>query len=87
VLGRRACEDMVKGWPGSENPMARLMNGSISQVLRAGLTWDPLPQRVDASEHPICQPSDRLFDFSLRRRLALDRYRHLMPGNEDEAAE
>lgn len=26
VIGRRAYEDMVKGWPGSDNPMARLMN-------------------------------------------------------------
>lgn len=26
VLGRGAYEDMVKGWPGSDNPMARLMN-------------------------------------------------------------
>jgi dihydrofolate reductase len=26
VLGRRAYEDMVQGWPGSDNPMARLMN-------------------------------------------------------------
>jgi dihydrofolate reductase len=26
VLGRGAYQDMVKGWPGSDNPMARLMN-------------------------------------------------------------
>jgi dihydrofolate reductase len=26
VLGRRAYEDMVQGWPDSDNPMARLMN-------------------------------------------------------------
>jgi dihydrofolate reductase len=26
VLGRGAYEDMVQGWPGSDNPMARLMN-------------------------------------------------------------
>jgi dihydrofolate reductase len=26
VLGRRAYEDMVKGWPGTDSPMGRLMN-------------------------------------------------------------
>lgn len=34
VLGRGAYEDMVKGWPGSDNPMARLMN-SLPKVVFA----------------------------------------------------
>jgi dihydrofolate reductase len=42
VLGRVAYEDMVQGWPGSDNPMAHLMNTLpkvvFSQTL-ADVTW------------------------------------------------
>jgi dihydrofolate reductase len=32
VLGRGAYQDMVRGWPGSENPMAVLMN-TLSKIV------------------------------------------------------
>jgi dihydrofolate reductase len=38
VLGRRAYEDMVKGWPGSDNPMARLMNALPKVVFSQSLS-------------------------------------------------
>jgi dihydrofolate reductase len=37
VLGRGAYEDMVKGWPGSDNPMARLMNTRLKVVFSDSL--------------------------------------------------
>jgi dihydrofolate reductase len=38
VLGRVAYEDMVQGWPGSDNPMARLMNALPKVVFSQTLT-------------------------------------------------
>ena len=38
VLGRGAYQDMVRGWPGSDNPMARLMNTLPKLVFSSTLT-------------------------------------------------
>ncbi len=43
VMGRGAYEDMFKGWSGSDNPMARLMNGLPKVVFTQSLsevTWN-----------------------------------------------
>jgi dihydrofolate reductase len=57
VLGRRAYEDMVQGWPGSDSPMARLMN-SLPKVVFSqslpGVDWSHarLSRRPIAEEIP-----------------------------------
>jgi dihydrofolate reductase len=38
VLGRRGYEDMFKGWSGSDNPMAQLMNSLPKLVFSRSLT-------------------------------------------------
>ena len=89
VLGRGAYEDMVHGWSGSDNPMARLMNTRpkvvFSQSL-AGVEWNNarLSRRPLEEEIPelTAQPGDDIVVFggariahSLIRAGLVDEYR------------
>jgi dihydrofolate reductase len=89
VIGRGAYEDMVQGWPGSDNPMAVLMNTlpkvvfsqSLSQVTwsNARLSRAPLEDEVPALKR---EPGKDLIVFggariahSLIRHRLIDEYR------------
>ena len=89
VIGRGAYEDMVEGWPGSDNPMAALMNTlpkvvfsqSLSEVTwsNARLSRAPLEDEVPALKR---EPGKDLIVFggariaySLIRHRLIDEYR------------
>lgn len=89
VIGRGAYEDMVQGWPGSDNPMAVLMNTlpkvvfsqSLSEVTwsNARLSRAPLEDEVPALKR---EPGKDLIVFggariahSLIRHRLIDEYR------------
>jgi dihydrofolate reductase len=89
VIGRGAYEDMVQGWPGSDNPMAVLMNTlpkvvfsqSLSEVTwsNARLSRAPLEDEVPALKR---EPGKDLIVFggariahSLIRDRLIDEYR------------
>jgi dihydrofolate reductase len=89
VLGRGAYEDMVRGWPGSDNPMARLMNTLpkvvFSQSL-SGVDWNnarltrrPLEEEIpelkrEAGSDMIVFGGARIAHSLIRGRL-VDEYR------------
>jgi dihydrofolate reductase len=92
VIGRGAYQDMVRGWPGSDNPMAVLMNNlpkvvfshSLSDVTwsNARLSRSPLEQEVPALKR---EPGKDLIVFggariahSLIRHRLIDEYRLTM---------
>jgi dihydrofolate reductase len=89
LIGRGAYEDMVRGWPGSDNPMAVLMNTlpkvvfsqSLSEVTwsNARLSRAPLEDEVPALKR---EPGKDLIVFggariahSLIRHRLIDEYR------------
>jgi dihydrofolate reductase len=89
VIGRGAYEDMVQGWPGSDNPMAVLMNTlpkvvfskSLSEVTwsNAQLSRAPLEDEIPALKR---EPGNDLVVFggariahSLIRHRLIDEYR------------
>jgi dihydrofolate reductase len=89
VIGRGAYEDMVKGWPGSDNPMAVLMNSlpkvvfsqTLSEVTwsNARLSRSPLADEIPALKR---EPGKDVIVFggariahSLIRHRLIDEYR------------
>jgi len=89
VLGRGAYQDMVRGWPGSDNPMARLMNSLPKVVFSTtlpGVEWsnarlsrDPVEEGIPAlKQEPgndiVCFGGAR-FAHALARHRLIDEYR------------
>ncbi len=89
VMGRGAYVDMEKGWSGSDNPMAKLMNGlpkvvfsqSLSEVTwnNARLSRTPLEEEIPALKR---EPGQDMVVFggarianSLMRHCLIDEYR------------
>jgi dihydrofolate reductase len=90
VLGRGAYSDMVRGWPGSDNPMARYMNSLpkvvFSQTLEdvewenARLTRDAVEDAIpklkaDGGDKDIICFGGARFAHSLARHRLIDEYR------------
>jgi len=89
VLGRRGYEDMFRGWSGSDNPMAQLMNSLpklvFSQSL-SGVEWDnaelsrrpieeEIPERkAEGGRDMVCFGGVRIAHSLIRERL-VDEYR------------
>ena len=75
VLGRRAAEDMAKGWGPSDSPMARLMN-SLPKVVFSqnpdGIEWTNvrISQRAITEEIPELKAEGGKDMVVLRRRPA-----------------
>jgi dihydrofolate reductase len=89
VLGRRAYEDMVRAWPGSDSPMAMLMNTLPKTVFSStlpGVEWsnarvsreaveDEIPRlRGQPGKDIVCFGGAR-FAHSLARHRLIDEYR------------
>jgi dihydrofolate reductase len=89
VLGRGAYQDMVRGWPGSDNPMARLMNTLPKVVFSSslpGVEWNnarlsrhPVEEAMPALKHEsgndiVCFGGAR-FAHALARHRLVDEYR------------
>jgi len=89
VLGRRGYEDMYKGWSGSDNPMARLMNSLPKLVFSRSLSaveWsnatlsgrpveEEIPERkAEGGKDMIVFGGARIANSLIRERL-VDEYR------------
>ncbi len=89
VIGRGAYEDMVRGWPGSDNPMAVLMNTlpklvfseSLPAVewnnarLSRGAVEDAIPKLKRQPGNDIIVFGGARFAHSLSRHRLIDEYR------------
>lgn len=89
VLGRGAYQDMVRGWPGFENPMARLMNTLPKVVFSStlpGVEWSNARLSRGDVQHGIAalkrQPGNDIvcfggarFAHALARHRLIDEYR------------
>jgi dihydrofolate reductase len=89
VLGRGAYQDMVRGWPGSDNPMAVLMNtlpklvfsSSLSEVewnnarLSRNAVEDEIPALKQQAGKDIIAFGGARFAHSLARHRLVDEYR------------
>lgn len=89
VLGRGAYQDMVRGWPGSDNPMAVLMNtlpkivfsSSLPSVewnnasLSRGAVQDELPTLKQQPGKDIVAFGGARFAHALARHRLIDEYR------------
>jgi dihydrofolate reductase len=92
VLGRVAYQDMVRGWPGTDSPMGRLMNTLPKVVFSSTLTeveWSNARLSRDAVEDGIRalkhEPGDDIICFggarfahALARHRLIDEYRLTM---------
>jgi dihydrofolate reductase len=89
VLGRRGYEDMFRGWSGSDNPMAQLMNSLPKLVFSeslAGVEWnnaelsrrpieEEIPERkAEGGRDMVCFGGVRIAHSLIRERL-VDEYR------------
>jgi dihydrofolate reductase len=89
VLGRRGYEDMFRGWSGSDNPMAQLMNSLPKLVFSQSLPeveWDnaelsrrpieeEIPERkAEGGRDMVCFGGVRIAHSLIRERL-VDEYR------------
>jgi dihydrofolate reductase len=89
IFGRGAYEDMVRGWPGSDNPMAVLMNTLPKVVFSSTLPdvkWsnarlsrraveDPVPDLLDEQGKDVICFGGARFAHSLARHRLIDEYR------------
>ena len=84
MLGCRGCEDMSRGWSGSDNPMAQLMNSLpklvLSQTLKtaewnnASISGRPLEEEIperkrEAGKDLVVFGGARIANSLIRERL------------------